>query len=134
MQLHRLPGWLPISGTTLLTKNHVWLQDQMPAWVLEHEKVHLDQVQYGGWHFRLGYLFKSKVRLQAEAEAYAVSVALGDDLEECAENLSGWLYGWVCTKEEARDLIKSYQALLPVDGRIIWEPHKDPTPYPSTPA
>jgi hypothetical protein len=134
MKLHKLPEWMPMAGSTFLTKNHIWLKDGLPSWVLEHEKVHLDQVQYGGWRFRLRYLFSPEARFQAEAEAYAVSVAMGDSLEECSGYLASWLYLKCCTKVQARNLIMAYMALLPTEGRIFWEPHQRSTPYIGTSA
>jgi hypothetical protein len=96
-----------MSGITL--GRTIWLKDPGDETVLAHELVHAQQQKADGfWTFLLRYVFSMGWRMAYEGEAYAESVRRGERLEFAAQLLSGPLYFWPCSREEAENEIAKW--------------------------
>jgi hypothetical protein len=88
-----------MAGWTFL--GAVWLKEGAES-CLPHELVHVEQQRRDGWRFYPRYAFSRAWRVRYEAEAYRVDVASGRlAAEQAARILSGSLYLWPCSYEEA---------------------------------
>jgi hypothetical protein len=104
VRVRRLWSWMPMGGLTL--GDTIWLAKGQEG-LLPHELVHIrQQRELGFLGHALRYAFWPHYRVRAEAEAYAVSVRGGESLEWAARCLSGALYLWPCSRDEARDAIR----------------------------
>ena len=84
----------------------VFTQRQVGDLTLLHEAEHVRQQERDGWKFYFRYLFSRKWRAAYEAEGYAVQVKDNpNNLDWAARALSGSLYLWPCSFEEAKRLI-----------------------------
>lgn len=99
--VHRLPPWAPMGGWTFL---HVWLKRESGV-TLAHELVHVAQQRRNGLLFFLQYVFSPRWRVRYEVEAYQVDLEHGRSPEDVARALSGPLYLWPCSYDEALDLL-----------------------------
>lgn len=95
-----LPGLAPMAAITIA--GTVYAKRNCGQVVLEHEAVHVaQQAKLGWWRFAWRYVFRPRVRVLLEAEAYLVNLDAGWPLSEVARMLSGPLYLWACSYEEA---------------------------------
>lgn len=106
MTVHRLPSWLPMAAITL--GDHVFAKWPDDLDLLAHEAVHIAQQRRdGAWKFYWRYVTSSDWRVRYEAEAYADDVRRGyQTLERAARLLSGPLYLWPCSFEEALEALR----------------------------
>ena len=104
VKVRRLWRWMPMCGLTL--GDTIWLAKGQEG-LLDHELVHVRQQRELGF---LGHAMRYAVwpayRVRAEAEAYAVSVKGGASLEWSARCLSGPLYLWPCSYDQALAAIR----------------------------
>lgn len=77
--------------------------------VLKHEEFHKSrQHEMGLFRFILGNYFLPRARLEEELHAYEVSMrewkkaGLEFPIESLAKNLSGWMYLWVTSYDDAK--------------------------------
>jgi hypothetical protein len=89
--------------------------DKLPFDLIEHEKVHFEQQKAigGAWKWWNRYLTDKEFRLEQEVEAYQAQIAWhqtrADRLKcwrQVSNVLSASLYGWLCTPEQARRLLR----------------------------
>lgn len=123
--IHKLPSFMPIGGLTI--GRHIFLKhphDPNYHYMLQHEIVHAEQYRhYGFFAFLWHYIFSREWRANLEAEAYATNILNGQSLDACARALSGALYLWPCSYQEARiKILSNYEYLL--DST----PSKSPSP------
>ena len=110
MTLRRLWEWFPANAVTAF--GTVWVKDRFRnnGVILHHESIHIgQQAKHPVW-FWVSYLFCLPLgwnpwRMRWEAEAYAVDVRAGGDINEIADLLSGAGYGWCCRKKQAAEEI-----------------------------
>lgn len=97
----KLPKWAPMAAITL--GHHIWIKYPDRAALRAHELKHVEQVEDAGFcRFYWRYLVSRRWRTTYEAEAYAVSIRLGDStIEQAARQLSSWLYLKPCSYEVA---------------------------------
>jgi hypothetical protein len=101
VRIHRLPSWAPMGGWTFL---HVWLRHESGV-TLAHELVHVAQQRRDRSLFFLRYVFSARWRVRYEVEAYQVDRAHGRSAQAIARALSGPLYLWACSFDEAVELL-----------------------------
>lgn len=95
-----LPDNAPMAAITLFQR--VFAKKDVGPVTLQHEAVHVAQQKRDGWKFYWRYAFRPKWRVEYEAEAYSVDYKAGVSLDRIATWLSGKLYLWPCTYEEAK--------------------------------
>jgi hypothetical protein len=100
--------WLPIFSGLTLHPRLILVRKGVAESLLAHEQVHAAQMLRSGWlRFWFRYLLSREYRLACEAEAYAISVSHGVDIDDCADFLSKNY--WLCVSpEEARHAIEQY--------------------------
>ena len=87
-------------------------EEKVIGHLLEHEKTHIIQSRGSKWIgliWWLRYCCSKRFRLKQELEAYRVQYKASGDprvLMKIAQDLSGQLYGNVCSYEEAVKMIK----------------------------
>jgi hypothetical protein len=110
VKLKQLPKWLPMGGITL--GNTIYLKYPDRQWDLAHELTHIrQQKKYGRFTFYWRYVTSRKWRAEFEAEAYAEDVKYGLNIDELARELSGPLYLWPCSFDQAKQAIYRFAQL-----------------------
>lgn len=104
--------WLPWFDGLTLGPGLILLRHDATPDVLPHEMCHVRQMRSDGWlRWLWRYYGSRRWRLEYEAQAYAVSVANGADLEVCVSWLVGW-YWLHITRDQGRAAIERHAALL----------------------
>jgi len=100
------------NGVIFSFGNKIYTNKELKIWKRGHEFIHCKQMKFSSIYaiiYFIKYLFLRKFRLKSELEAFQTEyLLLGKTeyaLHELSLNLSGPLYGNLCSYHEARDLI-----------------------------
>ena len=113
--LERYSKVFPITEFTIFAYDgDIYCNYPLPPDLIVHEETHLKQQEkYGLDNWVEEYLNDKEFRLKMEVEAYKKQLASIKDREfrfhvkqDCIDTLTSSLYGNLCTKEEAKILLK----------------------------